>query len=332
MIQRVLVFGCVAVLACVVTTWAGSPVTSATAPSGAVSVAPLNVAPMPAPVRALVRDAEGRFVRAPVVARAAASGSGPLVGFEVDPATGEVKLVAPDGPVADGVADAKANISGSFDLDSVTCTNCGGCPALGDRTLTVVLLATQEVPAESYGVSDLVSTNYTLTGVVHTVPALEPGDLLPITISGDIGVCGTFRVYFDMCDTPPEVPTDPCVGGGVPELAGSYAVSDGPYWPDAPPTYSCREACALLFGGVESIYRCSVDPSSDPASITDTGWYSGFGDGQYCALGGSGAQPDGWKVNTVYTCCPAYSAYVRDWCIPGYGGDSINYCWRLPPG
>lgn len=101
-------------------------------------------------------------------------------------------------------------------------------------------------------------------------------------------------------------------------LVGSYDVGSGQPYDTNPPCYSCRDACALIYGGVANDYRCST---SD-ATLTGTGYYSGWGDGQYC----TNAQPDDFVLNTTYDCgaffC-SYSAYVQDHC-----SGSINYCWR----
>lgn len=61
---------------------------------------------------------------------------------------------------------------------------------------------------------------------------------------------------------------------------GSYAVFDGPYWPDNPPVYSAQEAAALLFGGNPNDYAISINPDTNPLSITFTGWYDGWGEHQ----------------------------------------------------
>ena len=43
---------------------------------------------------------------------------------------------------------------------------------------------------------------------------------------------------------------------------GSYVVYNGPYWGTSPPTYSCVQACALLYGGQASSYAGSIYSSS----------------------------------------------------------------------
>jgi hypothetical protein len=216
---RVFLVGCVVLMVLAGGLAAGTPVTSGSTGSAAVVVDPASVASTAPQVRAVARDAQGQIRRPPVLAvpdGAAASG-GPLVAFEVDPTTGEIRLISSPTPVNQSDAAAKTIISGNFAVDSITCTNCTGCPPLGDRTLVVTLRANVYMPGESYGVSDLTAANYSWTGVSHGLAELFPGDLLPITISGDVGVCDTFRVFFDMCDTPSPVdPTAPCPGNGGP--------------------------------------------------------------------------------------------------------------------
>jgi hypothetical protein len=105
-------------------------------------------------------------------------------------------------------------------------------------------------------------------------------------------------------------------------LVGHFAVSDGPHWTTNPPTYSCRQACALLFGGAASNYRCSVNPTS----ITGTAWADGYADTSHCGASGGTPVADNWKVGTNYNCGSAacsFSAYVSD-----HSCSSVNYCYR----
>jgi hypothetical protein len=99
---------------------------------------------------------------------------------------------------------------------------------------------------------------------------------------------------------------------------GSYQVNQGPAWGGNPPCYTCREACALLFGGVATDYQCSTSN----ALIDNKGYLDGWGDSQYC----NNAQPQDFKKNTFYNCgntsC-SFSAYVSD-----HGCSSRNYCWK----
>jgi hypothetical protein len=103
---------------------------------------------------------------------------------------------------------------------------------------------------------------------------------------------------------------------------GSFRVEDGDLWQLDPPVYSCIEACALLFGGLDTDYHCSVDP----VVLDFTSYLSGWGDATFC----SNAQPEDFSKSDpnhpTYDCgfggC-AYSAYVLDNCSSG----ETNYCW-----
>ncbi|MCY1055682.1 DUF4215 domain-containing protein [Nannocystis sp. SCPEA4] len=107
----------------------------------------------------------------------------------------------------------------------------------------------------------------------------------------------------------------------VAQLVGSYDVQSGPPWGQNPPTYTCKEACALLFGGVAGQYTCSITG----AAPTGQAYMSGYADAQFCFAPNS----DNFKLNSFYNCggfgC-SYSAYVADNCNTGA---SINYCWKL---
>jgi cysteine-rich repeat protein len=102
------------------------------------------------------------------------------------------------------------------------------------------------------------------------------------------------------------------------QYVDQFNVGSGPSWGGNPPTYTCLEACALLFGGSANDYSCSTDPNS----VNHKAYLSGWGDGQYC----SNPQAEDWKKNNFYNCggggC-AYSAYVSDHCA-----NSINHCWK----
>ena len=116
----------------------------------------------------------------------------------------------------------------------------------------------------------------------------------------------------------------------VPIFVGSYAVWDGPVWTTNPTVYSAREAAALVFGGSFTDYAVSINGSLDYTTITNTGWYDGWGehsgmifDHDYkLDVGGVGYNNPG-GLNT------ARSAYVRD----GLNDTQRfrNYVWRLDP-
>ncbi len=104
------------------------------------------------------------------------------------------------------------------------------------------------------------------------------------------------------------------------EYVGSYDVHDGPAWADSPETYTCKEACALLYGGAADAYQCSINRDS----ITGTAWLSEYGSAAYCA--GGIALPDDTKVCDTYFESGCQSAYIADNCG---GGASINYCFSM---
>lgn len=101
-------------------------------------------------------------------------------------------------------------------------------------------------------------------------------------------------------------------------LVGSYLVNDGPDYADDPPTYSCVEACALVFGGSADDYQCSTRPDS----IDNQAFVSGWDDEQFCTTPTS----ETFKINDFYDCgvtACSYSAYVSDHCNEG----ETNYCF-----
>lgn len=110
-------------------------------------------------------------------------------------------------------------------------------------------------------------------------------------------------------------------------FVGSFLVNNGPDWNTNPPVYSGQEAAALLFGGSPADYRISTNSNTtDPATITDTAWYSTWGTS--CS-----EQPQSYRVDDAP---PGYndpggsgtaaSAYVSDWC----NGGQVNYVWSVP--
>ena len=113
----------------------------------------------------------------------------------------------------------------------------------------------------------------------------------------------------------------------APVFVGTFQTDDGPLWGGNPDVFSAVEAAALLFGGDAGDYRVSIDSSADPASITDTGWYSRIGisgahefaDDFRQDLGGPGYGADGWVDDDDI------SAYVDDNVV---GSDFTMYVWR----
>ena len=101
------------------------------------------------------------------------------------------------------------------------------------------------------------------------------------------------------------------------ELVGSYLVSDGPGWAENPPTYSCVEGCAEVFGGAARDYSCSTTADS----VDNQGYVDGWGDSAFC----TDPVHENYKLGDFYDCgavgC-SYSAYVTD-----HGCASVNYCF-----
>jgi|SRR5579871_4972612 len=104
-----------------------------------------------------------------------------------------------------------------------------------------------------------------------------------------------------------------------PKLVGSFTPSQGPPWANNPPTYTCQEACALVFGGTANQYSCSTSNNA----IDHMAFVDGWGDQTHCS-----ANPvsESYKLNTNYNCgamsC-AFSAYVMD-----HGCMTPNYCYK----
>lgn len=121
---------------------------------------------------------------------------------------------------------------------------------------------------------------------------------------------------------------------------GSFRVGDGPYWGTSPPTYSCVQACAYIFGDLAN-YECSTSSES----IDNQAHIDGFGDETYCE-GGQGrgfTAGENFAVCTAFPNSPcgystygAYSALVTD--HTGSCGNDVNYCyasslhWNIKPG
>jgi hypothetical protein len=105
-------------------------------------------------------------------------------------------------------------------------------------------------------------------------------------------------------------------------LVGQYNVHNGPNWNNNPPTYTCIETCAMLFGAGN--YNCSTSF----ATINNQAWASEWGDLIHCNNGMGVPVAENYKLNTFYNCgnvdC-SVSAYVQDNC---YDNMSINYCWK----
>ncbi len=102
-----------------------------------------------------------------------------------------------------------------------------------------------------------------------------------------------------------------CVNGGNQVMVGKYTLPGGPAWAGMPPTYSCVEACSMLYGAGN--YSCSTTPNvlDHQAAVVCYG-HAG------CPL-----HPDTYKLGATYV-QGSCSAYVND----GACAAATNYCWR----
>lgn len=143
---------------------------------------------------------------------------------------------------------------------------------------------------------------------------------------GTVTTPGTWTVTVDGRNDAP-VANDDAIGSLVYTYLGFYAVYDGPHWTTNPETYSGVEAAALLFGGSPTQYAISTNSSVDPATITHTAWYDGWGehggmqfaDDYELDTGDPGYATPGGSAT-------ARSAYVRD----ALSNTSVyrNHVWR----
>lgn len=107
-----------------------------------------------------------------------------------------------------------------------------------------------------------------------------------------------------------------CQSGSCQSNVKAYLLQSGPSFTDNPPTYTCREACAHIFGGTSSNWTCS----------TNAGYVDGTA---WVAVWGSGEQLAGQDVksNSNFNCgtigC-SMSAWVND-----YGTSRTNYCFPM---
>jgi hypothetical protein len=105
-------------------------------------------------------------------------------------------------------------------------------------------------------------------------------------------------------------------GENFEELVGSFHLNDGPSFSDDPPTYTCLEACALVFGGDAASYQCSTLEDS----IDNLAWVDTYAEpAPFCET----IAAEDYKVDSVYDSSGDVSAYVSD-----HGCDNLNYCWQ----
>ena len=109
---------------------------------------------------------------------------------------------------------------------------------------------------------------------------------------------------------------------GGPQLVGSYAVNSGPAFAVAT-SYSCVQACALVFGGFAATYSCSTLPTS----VNNVAYVDGYSDTSHCGQNPVSetfvvpANPPGGSYRAYGP--GAFSAYVFDHSCP-----AVNYCFQ----
>src|SRR6185295_8177079 len=59
---------------------------------------------------------------------------------------------------------------------------------------------------------------------------------------------------------------------------GNFMISSGPLWVNDPAVVNCLEACALLFGGIDTDYSCSTDK----AVLNYQSFVDGWADSTFC--------------------------------------------------
>jgi hypothetical protein len=138
------------------------------------------------------------------------------------------------------------------------------------------------------------------------------------------GTCGNPTMVISQCLANDKCCPAGCMGVDAdcsPILVGSYTIGMGPNWTTNPPTQTCQEACALVFGGNAAQYSCSTTA----APVDHMAWADGYADTTHCQ-GNGNPVAENYKLNTAYDCgvfgC-AYSAYVSDNCP-----SSTNYCFK----
>jgi cysteine-rich repeat protein len=229
--------------------------------------------------------------------------------------------VCGDGFVGPGEACDDGN-----DVDADACTNACALPGCGDGVVQMGEACDDGNDSNTDGC--LVSCVLATCGdgqVQAGVEACDDGNAsgsdacLPNCMEAKCGD-GQVHVGVEECDDGNANPADGCDNSckKVAQMIGSYNVNSGPAWGSNPPTYTCKEACAKLYGGVFSDYACSTVNGQ----INGQAFLSGYADATFCNT----PQDDDFKVNTMYNCgvfgC-SYSAFVADNCF-----NSINYCWK----
>ncbi|MBK5213415.1 MAG: HYR domain-containing protein [Flavobacteriaceae bacterium] len=177
------------------------------------------------------------------------------------------------------------------------------------------------------GIYAQVTVTYNTQTVTQTA-GLPSGSVFPVGTTTNTFVTSdasgnTATCSFDVTVEDNEAPIALC-NGSVPVYVGSYRVSDGPNWTTNPPVYSPQEAAALIFGGNASDYAISVNSNtSDPNTITNTGWTDGWGDG-------FAINPENYSLdvgNPGYNDPGGSATAVSAWVSDHVDFTKINYVW-----
>ncbi|KAK3280189.1 hypothetical protein CYMTET_11962, partial [Cymbomonas tetramitiformis] len=96
---------------------------------------------------------------------------------------------------------------------------------------------------------------------------------------------------------------------------GSFKVSDGPDASTAPPTYSCKDTCELLYGN--DAHFGEYQGSISDTEVTNTCYGDTWQDSCF-----NGPNSDTYKVGSTFSGTRAWSTYVSD-----NNCQQINYCY-----
>ncbi|MHA6346682.1 Ig-like domain-containing protein [Roseivivax sp. CAU 1761] len=251
-----------------------------------------------------------------------------------------VQVTATDRHGATAVNDVTVTVTGTNDAPVVTPIDAGSVTE-DDPAVTIDLLAGQTDPegdtlsAQTITVTDDLGAAVAFTdngdGTISIDPsqydALDTGTDRTLTVSYDVsdGSATTANtatlVVEGVNDNEPPMANNDEIFSLTLAYIGSYRVSDGAPWGSNPPVYSAKEAAALIFGGQADDYRISISASLDPATITDTAWYDGWG--KPWKVFDDDFKQDADPAGYYAPFGDAWSAYVRD----HVDYSRINYVW-----
>ncbi len=237
--------------------------------------------------------------------------------------------VSPIGPYPVGVTNVTLTVSDGTLSDTCNTTitvvdstppiaNCAApftiqLDAAGNASITVADIENGSTDACGIASTSIDVTDFTCADVGPNTVTLTVTD-----VNGNSSTCTTIVTVEDNI-----APIAVCVGS-TPIFIGSYRVSDGPNWATNPPVYSPQEAAALIFGGNASDYAISVDPNTtDPNTITNTGWTDSWGDG--FAINAESYSLDVGAPG--YNDPGGFGSAVSAWVNDHVDNTKINYVW-----